>query len=97
MALSLAVAIGAAGLAFFVASQRRGDPFLTLAAGAILGAGACLTHFVGLAAMRTFPVVGIEPLLVALSLLVSVAAASAGLAATGLEPSPKTPLRPWEG
>jgi hypothetical protein len=40
VALSLAVAIGAAGLAFFVASQRRGDPFLTLAAGAILGAGA---------------------------------------------------------
>ena len=89
VALSLAVAIGGAGLAFFVAVQRRGDLVLTLASGAILGAGVCLTHFVGLAAMRTFPVIGFEPLLVTLSLVVSVAAAGAGLVAAVQAPSPK--------
>ncbi len=89
VALALALAVGAAGLAFFVAAQRRGEMALTLAAGAILGAGVCLTHFVSLAGLRTVPVIGFEPLMVALSVLVSMAAAAAGLVAAGQAPSAK--------
>jgi PAS domain S-box-containing protein len=83
--LSLAVAIGGAGLAFFMSAQRRGEIAWSAAAGAILGAGICLTHFIGLAALRTAPIIGFQPVMVGTSVLVAILAAGAGLAAAGLE------------
>jgi PAS domain S-box-containing protein len=85
VALSLAVAVGGCGLAFFLAAQRRGEIVSTVGSGSILGAGICLTHFVGLAAMRTMPVIGFHPMMVALSLVVAMVAAGAGLAAADLD------------
>ena len=84
VALSLAVAIGGAGLAFFMATQRRGELILTLASGAVLGVSVCLTHFIGLGAMSMAPLLGIEPLSLALSIALSVMAAGAGLIAADL-------------
>ena len=85
VALSLAVAVGGAGLAFFVAAQRRGELVPTIASGVILGASVCLTHFVGLAALRAAPVIGFQPLIVALSLMIAMIAAGGGLVAADLE------------
>jgi PAS domain S-box-containing protein len=85
VALSLAVALGGSGLAFFLSVQRPGEALLTAAAGVILGAGVCMTHFVDLAATRMAPVIGFEPLMVVLSLIVSMLAAGGGLVAACMD------------
>ena len=85
VALALAVATGCCGLAFYLAAQRRGEQVSTLAAGVILGGGVSLTHFVGLAAMRTAPVIGFEPLMLAVSLTVAMACSAGGLVAAEKE------------
>lgn len=85
VALSLAVAVGGSGLAFFLSAQRRVEWGLSIFAGAVLGVAVCMTHFVALAAMRAAPVVGLEPLWLALSLSVAVLASVGGLVAAGLD------------
>ena len=92
VALSLAVAIGSAGLAFYLAAQKRGELLPTVAAGVILGTGICLTHFVGLAAMLTAPVAGFQPLMAFLALVVAVVAGAAALVADDLDEKLK-----WRG
>jgi PAS domain S-box-containing protein len=85
VALSLAVAIGGAGLALSLAAYRRGDLFATVGAGVILGGSICLTHFIGLAALRVAPATGFEPALAGLSLVIAMAAATSGLVAAEFE------------
>ena len=85
VALSLAVAVGGSGLAFFLSAQRRVEWGISIIAGAVLGVSVCMTHFVALAAMRAAPVVGLEPLWLALSLSVAVLASVGGLVVAGLD------------
>jgi PAS domain S-box-containing protein len=93
IALSLAIAVGGSGVAFFIAAQRRDDLTLTLGAGAALGAAICLTHFVGLAALQTAPATGFQPLLVVASLAVSIAAAAIALFAAEFVGRPSLRIR----
>ncbi|HUO22486.1 MAG TPA: response regulator [Caulobacteraceae bacterium] len=81
VALSLAVAVGGAGLSLYLASLRRGELGPAAASGLILGGAICLTHFVGLTAMRTAPVLGFQPAMLVLALLAAALGAGAGLMA----------------
>jgi len=86
-ALSLAVAILATGGAFFTAAEA-GAPWRRVAvAGGFMGAGICLMHYVGMAALRTAVSLGYDPRLVAFSLLIAVGASTAALIAARAERS----------
>jgi len=83
--LSLALAIGATCGAFFAAAGERVSTARTMAAGAAMGFGICLMHYVGMAALRTAVSLGYRPSYVAASLLIAVAAATAALFAARRE------------
>ena len=85
--LSLGLAIGATLGAFLTVARGEAGPVRTLAAGALMGAGICLMHYTGMAALRTAVSLGYEPGLVALSLAVAVAASTAALVAARQERS----------
>jgi diguanylate cyclase len=85
--LSLALAIGATCGAFFAAARERAGGALVMLAGAAMGAGICMMHYVGMAALRTAVSLGYDPALVAASLLVAVAASTAALFAARRERS----------
>jgi PAS domain S-box-containing protein len=78
-ALSLALAIGSTWAAFVVATRERvAGPTLYLA-GAAMGAGICLMHYVGMAAVRTAQSLGYRPDLVVVSLVIAIVASTAAL------------------
>lgn len=83
--VSFALAVGATWGAFFSAARERSGGALVMLAGAFMGAGICLMHYVGMAALRTAVSLGYDPVLVALSLLIAVAAATAALFAARRE------------
>lgn len=85
--LSLALAILATGGAFFTAAEAGASWSRIGLAGAAMGAGICLMHYVGMAALRTAVSLGYRPGLVGLSLLIAVAAATAALVAAQEERS----------
>ena len=85
--LSLALAIGATWGAFFSAARERTGGALVMLAGAAMGAGICMMHYVGMAALRTAVSLGYEPGLVAASLLIAVVASTAALFAARRERS----------
>lgn len=79
-ALSLALAILATGVAFFAAGEGATWRRIGLA-GSFMGAGICLMHYIGMAALRTAVTLTYDRGLVALSLLVAVVASTAALVA----------------
>src|SRR3989344_30310 len=83
--VSFALAVGATWGAFFSAARERSGGALVMLAGAFMGAGICLMHYVGMAALRTAVSLVYGPVLVALSLLIAVAAATAALFAARRE------------
>ncbi|MFC3078440.1 MHYT domain-containing protein [Phenylobacterium terrae] len=85
--LSLALAVGATGFAFFWAGGGSAGLRRLAIAGTAMGAGICLMHYVGMAALRTAVALGYEPRLVALSLVVAVVASTAALVAARRERS----------
>ena len=80
-ALSLVLAVGGTGVAFFVAAQSEGGRGRLLLAGLTMGLSICVMHYVGMAAVRTAVSLGYEPLTVVASLLIAVGAATAALLA----------------
>jgi PAS domain S-box-containing protein len=88
--LSLALAMLATGGAFFAAAVQGASRRQVVLAGTFMGAGICLMHYVGMAALRTAVSLGYDYRLVALSFAVAVAAATAALFAAGRERS-----MPW--
>lgn len=78
-ALSLALAIGSTWAAFVVATRERIAGSTLYLAGAAMGAGICLMHYVGMAAVRTALSLGYRPDLVVASLVIAVAASTAAL------------------
>lgn len=76
---SLALAIGATGIAFRVAASEGADKRRVGAAGILMGAGICAMHYVGMAALRTAASLGYDPTLVILSLLVAIGASVTAL------------------
>lgn len=85
--LSLALAILATGVAFFAAAGETALSRQVAIAGVFMGAGICLMHYVGMSALRTAVAISYDPGLVAVSLLVAVAAATAALFAARRESS----------
>ncbi|HYF23395.1 MAG TPA: MHYT domain-containing protein [Caulobacteraceae bacterium] len=77
--LSLALAVGATCGAFFAASGEHARPLRLVVAGAAMGAGICLMHYTGMAALRTAVSLGYDLKLVALSLVIAVVASTAAL------------------
>jgi NO-binding membrane sensor protein with MHYT domain/two-component sensor histidine kinase len=88
--VSLVLAIGATGGAFFFASREGTGLATIVAAGTSMGVGICLMHYVGMAALMTAVSMGYDPKLVALSLVIAVAASIAALVAAGRDRS-----APW--
>jgi len=85
--MSLGLAILATGGAFFAAAGGRASPRRVVVAGVFMGAGICLMHYVGMAALRTAASLAYDYRLVALSFAVAVAAATAALFAARRERS----------
>jgi NO-binding membrane sensor protein with MHYT domain len=83
--VSLVLAIGATGGAFFFAAREGARISLVLVAGAAMGVGICLMHYVGMAALRTAVSLGYNPPLVVLSLVIAIVASTAALLAARRE------------
>ncbi|MET3666315.1 MHYT domain-containing protein [Caulobacter sp. 1776] len=86
-ALSLALAIMATGCAFFAAAEVGASWRRVIVAGGVMGAGICLMHYVGMAALRTAVSLGYDHVLVGLSFLIAVGASTAALVAAQEERS----------
>jgi PAS domain S-box-containing protein len=78
-ALSLAIAIGVTGAGFAWAGRAGAGRGAVLVAGPLMGLGIALMHYTGMAAMRMASPVVYDPLLVALSLVIAVVAATVAL------------------
>lgn len=88
--LSLVLATGATWAAFLLASRSDASTLALIGSGAAMGAGVCIMHYVGMAALRTVVSLGYRPWLVALSLVIAIAASIAALFAARRERS-----APW--
>lgn len=78
-ALSLALAIGSTWSAFVVATRARLGGATLYLAGTAMGAGICLMHYVGMAAVRTAQALSYRADLVVASLVIAVVASTAAL------------------
>ncbi|MFY0733714.1 MHYT domain-containing protein [Aurantimonas sp. NFXS3] len=83
--VSLVLAIGATGGAFFFVARERAGPRHVYAAGIAMGIGICLMHYVGMAALRSAISLGYDASLVILSLVIAIAASTAALFAADRE------------
>jgi NO-binding membrane sensor protein with MHYT domain/two-component sensor histidine kinase len=84
-ALSLALAVGSTGGAFFAAGRETAGTWRYLVSGIAMGLGICLMHYVGMAALRTAVSLGYDPLWVAASVVVAVVASTTALFAARQE------------
>jgi len=80
--LSLIVAIAVVGVGVFAVGYGRSKTWSVLVGGLVSGIGVAAMHYIGMAAMRLSGAVDYNPGVVALSVLIAVAAASAALWAT---------------
>ncbi|UIJ70351.1 MHYT domain-containing protein [Aurantimonas sp. HBX-1] len=83
--VSLVLAIGSTAGAFFFATRENARKPHILVAGAAMGVGICLMHYVGMAALRTAVSLGYDARLVVLSLVIAIAASTAALFAARRE------------
>ncbi|GAA3997160.1 MHYT domain-containing protein [Streptomyces plumbiresistens] len=77
--LSLAVAIVVVGIGVFIVGYRGASPVALSAAGVVTGLGVAAMHYLGMAAMHLNGDVRYDPLVVALSVLIAIVAATAAL------------------
>ncbi len=80
--LSLVVAIVVVGIGVFAVGYSRSKVLAVLVGGLVAGVGVAAMHYVGMAAMRLSGMVSYDPLIVALSVVIAVIAATAALWAT---------------
>jgi diguanylate cyclase len=85
--LSLLLAVASTCGAFFLAARPRAQMIDIVAAGAAMGAGICMMHYVGMAALTTVVSQGYSPIYVALSLFIAITASTGGLLAARRESS----------
>ncbi|MEF2551594.1 MHYT domain-containing protein [Aurantimonas sp. A2-1-M11] len=83
--VSLVLAIGATGGAFFFAARESARLTHVFVAGAAMGVGICLMHYVGMAALRSAVSLGYDARLVVLSLAIAVVASTVALLAARRE------------
>lgn len=77
--LSLAVAIVVVGIGVFIVGYRGASTVTLSAAGVVTGLGVAAMHYLGMAAMHLNGEVHYDPLVVALSVLIAIVAATAAL------------------
>ncbi|MFF7314295.1 MHYT domain-containing protein [Streptomyces sp. NPDC008137] len=77
--LSLVVAVVVVGIGVFIVGYRGTGRAVLAIAGTVTGLGVATMHYLGMAAMRLNGDVGYDPLGVALSVLIAIAAATAAL------------------
>ena len=77
--LSLLVAIVATSGGFYVISRSKGSPLHLILSGIFMGLGIIGMHYTGMAAMRGNIELNYDPLLVALSVVIAIGAATAAL------------------
>ncbi|MFJ8719290.1 MHYT domain-containing protein [Streptomyces violaceus] len=77
--LSLVVAVVVVGIGVFIVGYRGTGRTVLAVAGTVTGLGVATMHYLGMAAMRLNGDVGYDPLGVALSVLIAIAAATAAL------------------
>src|SRR5690606_37495514 len=88
-ALSFGAGVGIMGLGFLVALRGEGRTRVRLAGGAVLGGGVVVLHYIGMAALQMPGDLTYSPLLVIVSIVLSIGLGSPALAvAFG-------PVRPW--
>ncbi|MFM9608108.1 MHYT domain-containing protein [Streptomyces niveiscabiei] len=77
--LSLAVAVVVVGIGVFIVGYRGASPRTLLSAGVVTGLGVAAMHYLGMAAMHLNGRIDYDPLIVALSVLIAIGAATAAL------------------
>ncbi|QIN79092.1 PAS domain S-box protein [Rubrobacter marinus] len=77
--LSVAIAVGASGLALFVVGRGAVGPRSLLMAGPIMGLGIASMHYTGMSAMRMGMSISYDPVLFGISVLIAVLASMAAL------------------
>jgi len=77
--LSAALAIGFTGFGMWIVAVRGSGPAALLLGGLAMGSGVATMHYVGMAAINVPGVITYDPLLVCLSILIAITAATAGL------------------
>lgn len=87
--LSLIVAIGATSGAFLAASQAGASRGRLIVAGVTMGAGICLMHYIGMAALRTATSIGYRPSYILASLVIAIVASTAALVVARLDNAPR--------
>ena len=79
MAMSVAVAVGGCGLAFWLTARRSRDLMFSLIGGGVIGLAIAVSHFVGMDGLNGLTVAGYSPPWIAVALLSAVAASAAAL------------------
>jgi NO-binding membrane sensor protein with MHYT domain len=77
--LSLVVAMFVTGGGFYVISRQSGSPLHLVLSGTFMGLGIAAMHYTGMAAMRGHAELSYDPLFVALSLVIAIAASTVAL------------------
>jgi NO-binding membrane sensor protein with MHYT domain len=77
--LSLVVAVAVVGIGVFIVGYRGTGGVTLTVAGVVTGLGVAAMHYLGMAAMRLHGDIGYDPVRVALSVLIAIAAATAAL------------------
>jgi NO-binding membrane sensor protein with MHYT domain len=77
--LSLVVAMFVTGGGFYVISRQSGSPLHLVLSGIFMGLGIAAMHYTGMAAMRGHAELSYDPLFVALSLVIAIAASTVAL------------------
>lgn len=80
--LSLLVAVLVVGIGVFAVGYSRSKTLAVLLGGLVSGLGVSSMHYIGMSAMRSSAEMSYDPLIVTLSVLIGVAAATAALWAT---------------
>lgn len=85
--LSLVVAVAAVNVALFFAARRNLSNTAVTVAGAMMGAGICAMHYIGMSALRTDAVLSYDPRSIGAAFVIAVAASAASLVAARRERS----------
>jgi diguanylate cyclase (GGDEF)-like protein len=77
--LSLLIAVVVSGFALFLVSRAQVRAAQLWMGGTLMGLGICAMHYTGMHAMRMFPAIVYDPLLLAASVLIAISASVAAL------------------
>jgi len=86
--LSMVIAIGVSTFALHIASRKQVGRAALVGAGIAMGTGICAMHYVGMAAIEISPAIRYDPLWLAVSFAIAIAASFAALGVAFTSPGP---------